>query len=47
MGVAALGTQGAHHVGDVLIEELENVMVQLGVSTLDELRQIEVHHPFT
>ena len=46
MGVAALGTKGAHHVGDVLIEELENVMVQLGVSTLEELKQIEVKHPF-
>ena len=46
MGVAALGTKGAHHVGDVLIEELENVMVQLGVSTLEELRQIDVKHPF-
>lgn len=47
MGVAALGTKGAHHVGDVLIEELENVMVQLGVSTLDELKQVEVKHPFS
>ena len=46
MGVAALGTKGAHHVGDVLIEEFENVMVQLGVSTLEELKQIEVKHPF-
>ena len=46
MGVAALGTKGAHHVGDVLIEELENVMVQLGVSSLEELRLVQARHPF-
>ena len=46
MGVAALGAKGAHHAGDVLIEELSNAMVQLGVETIEELAGVDVQHPF-
>ena len=44
MGVAALGTKGAHHVGDILIEELSNTMIQLGVSSLAELAEVDSQH---
>ena len=33
-----LGAQGGNHVADILKDELENTMVQLGVTTLDELK---------
>ena len=46
MGVAALGNQGAHHVGDVLIEELSNTMIQLGVETIAELAEVDSQHLF-
>ena len=46
MGVAALGNQGAHHVGDVLIEELSNTMIQLGVETIEELAEVDSQHLF-
>lgn len=46
MGVAALGNQGAHHVGEVLIEELSNTMIQLGVETIDELAEVDSQHLF-
>ena len=45
-GVAALGQAGAHHVGDVLTEELSNTMIQLGVETISELSKVETKHPF-
>jgi len=37
-GLACLGAQGGKHVGDILKDELENTMVQLGITTLDELK---------
>lgn len=46
MGVAALGTKGAHHVGDILMDELSNTMIQLGVETIEELAMIDSQHPF-
>ena len=46
MGVAALGNKGAHHVGEVLIEELSNTMVQLGVQTIEELGEVDSQHLF-
>ena len=46
MGVAALGTKGAHHVGDILQEELSNTMIQLGVKTIDELAEVDSRHLF-
>ena len=43
-GVAALGTGGAAHAYDVLVDELINVMSQTGCSTLDQLPQ-RLSHP--
>ena len=40
-GVAALGAKGADHVVEILLEDLHNSMVQLGCSTLMELRGLE------
>jgi L-lactate dehydrogenase (cytochrome) len=37
-GLACLGAQGGQHVGDILKDELQNTMVQLGVTTLEELK---------
>ena len=37
-GLACLGAQGGQHVGDIVKEELPNTMVQLGVTTLEELK---------
>lgn len=45
-GVAALGAKGAHHVGDVLMEELSNTMIQLGVSSIEELAEVDSQHLF-
>ena len=47
MGVAALGNKGAHHVGEVLIEELSNTMIQLGVETIAELKEVDSAHLFS
>ena len=38
-GVAALGARGADHAVEILLQELKNNMVQLGCSTLEELRE--------
>lgn len=46
IGVAALGTKGAHHVGDILMDELSNTMIQLGVKTIDELPKVDSRHLF-
>lgn len=46
IGVAALGTKGAHHVGDILMDELSNTMIQLGVETIDELAKVDSRHLF-
>jgi len=37
-GVAALGKYGAEHVAHILMDDLKNNMVQLGVASLGELR---------
>ena len=37
--VAALGDIGGDHVTNILIEDLKNNMVQLGVSTIEEVKQ--------
>ena len=47
MGVAALGAPGAGHTGAILQDEIENVMMQLGVTTIAELKEIETQHPFS
>ena len=39
-GVAALGRIGGHHAAMIIIEELKNSMMQLGVETLDEIRSL-------
>ncbi len=41
-GLATLGQHGGMHVASVVKEELENTMVQLGVTSLSELRQTRV-----
>ena len=41
-GVAALGKLGGDHVANILIDDLKNNMVQLGVRDLVELRNAEV-----
>ena len=40
-GVAALGARGADHVVEILLDDLVNVMTQLGCSTLAELRDLD------
>ena len=37
--VAALGDIGSDHVANILIDDLKNNMVQLGVSTIEEAKQ--------
>jgi len=37
-GVAALGKYGGDHVTEVLVEDLKNNMIQLGVENIEELR---------
>lgn len=39
-GVAGLGKYGGDHVANILIDDLKNNMVQLGVKDLQELRQV-------
>ena len=39
--VAALGEKGGDHVTSILIEDLKNNMVQLGTSTIEDLKQLE------
>ena len=46
MGVAAL-ERGAAHTGAILQDEIENVMMQLGVTAIAELKEIETQHPFS
>ena len=40
-GVAALGERGGDHTVAILVDELRNVMTQLGCRTLDELARVE------
>jgi len=41
-GVAALGKYGGDHVAHILIDDLKNNMVQLGVENLVELREADL-----
>lgn len=45
IGLAGLGDSGGHYVGDLLVEELQTAMRQLGVSDLTGLRRVERRHP--
>mgnify|MGYP001195333887 CR=1 FL=1 len=38
--VAALGKKGGHHAATILLEEVRDVMAQLGLKTIDEVRQL-------
>jgi len=40
-GVAALGKYGTHHTAQIIIEEIKNGMMQLGVETLDEIKTLQ------
>lgn len=40
-GVAALGKYGGDHVAHILMDDLKNNMVQLGVRNLEELRKVK------
>lgn len=40
-GVAALGAHGPSHVTEILIGDLKNNMVQMGISSLDQLSDID------
>ncbi len=42
-GVAALGTYGGDHVANILMDDLKNNLVQLGVRDLRELKKAEAH----
>lgn len=44
-GVAALGDRGALYTTDMLAEELEVTMTQLGVTSLADLPSIQTRHP--
>jgi L-lactate dehydrogenase (cytochrome) len=39
-GVAALGKYGAHHVAQIIIEEMRNSMIQLGIESLSEVKDL-------
>ncbi|RLD19928.1 MAG: alpha-hydroxy-acid oxidizing protein [Bacteroidetes bacterium] len=39
-GVAALGKYGADHVTEIIMDDLKNNMAQLGVRTIDEVKQL-------
>ena len=44
-GVAALGNYGGDHVANILIDDLKNNMVQLGVKNLEAIRGAAIHNP--
>ena len=44
-GLGALGTEGPGYVIDLLIDETQAALGQLGAPTLDELRTVTVRHP--
>jgi (S)-mandelate dehydrogenase len=44
-GVAALGERGARYTIDLLAQELEVVMTQLGVTSLADLPSVQTRHP--
>ncbi|MEM1216745.1 MAG: alpha-hydroxy acid oxidase [Bacteroidota bacterium] len=43
-GVAALGQYGGHHAIEILLDDLQNNMVQLGVDTVAEIRELEADY---
>jgi L-lactate dehydrogenase (cytochrome) len=46
-GVCALGQRGGDHMATMLIDDLRNVMTQLGCRTVGELRHATLYHsPF-
>lgn len=40
-GVGALGEIGAEHTTQILINELKNAMIQVGIETMDQMRALE------
>ena len=38
--VAALGEKGGHHAATILLQEVRDVMAQLGLKTVDEVKQL-------
>ena len=42
-GIAALGRQGGQHVFDILEAELINCMHQLGVRTIEEIKELKIY----
>ncbi|MCZ6603538.1 MAG: alpha-hydroxy acid oxidase, partial [Alphaproteobacteria bacterium] len=45
-GVAALGPRGGDHVAAILIDEMKNVMAQIGAATLGELSPEWIHDAY-
>jgi L-lactate dehydrogenase (cytochrome) len=43
-GVAALGARGGDHTAELLIDDLKNVMAQLGCRSLRELRDVSIRY---
>lgn len=41
-GCAALGEKGADHVADILIEDITNNMKQLGVTTIEDVKNLQI-----
>jgi L-lactate dehydrogenase (cytochrome) len=44
-GLGALGEDGPGHVIDLLIEETQGTLAQLGARTVDEVRSVTIRHP--
>lgn len=42
-GCAALGERGGDHVADILIEDITNNMKQLGVETIEEVKELSIN----
>ena len=38
--VAALGEKGGHHAATILLQEVRDVMAQLGLKTVDEVKRL-------
>jgi hypothetical protein len=44
VGLGALGEDGPGHVIDLLIEEAQGMLAQLGARTVDEVRSVTMRH---
>jgi L-lactate dehydrogenase (cytochrome) len=44
-GLGAFGEDGPGHVIDLLIEETQGTLAQLGARTVDEVRSVTIRHP--